>query len=57
MPHCIGLLTKKLSLAGVQRSLKPCGRLLFQMAGKGNAKDVLNIINELGGCGALERLL
>jgi trans-aconitate methyltransferase len=34
-------------LAGVQRSLKPGGRLLFQMAGKSNAKDVLNLINEL----------
>jgi trans-aconitate methyltransferase len=34
-------------LTGVQRSLKPRGRLLFQMAGKGNAKDILNIINEL----------
>ena len=34
-------------LNGVKRSLKPCGRLLFQMAGKGNAKDVLSIIYEL----------
>ena len=34
-------------LAGVQRSLKHGGRLLFQMAGKGNAKDILNIIDEL----------
>ena len=31
----------------MQRSLKPGGRLLFQMAGKGNAKDVLDIIKEL----------
>ena len=34
-------------LKGVQRALKPGGRLLFQMAGKGNAKDVLRIINTL----------
>jgi trans-aconitate methyltransferase len=34
-------------LKGVKRSLKPRGRLLFQMAGKGNAKDVLSIIYEL----------
>jgi len=34
-------------LSGVQGSLKPRGRLLFQMAGKGNAKDILNLINEL----------
>ena len=34
-------------LAGVKAALKPGGRLLFQMAGKGNAKDVLGIINEL----------
>jgi trans-aconitate 2-methyltransferase len=34
-------------LCGVQRSLKPCGRLLFQMAGKGNAKEILSIIDEL----------
>jgi len=34
-------------LNGVKRSLKPRGRLLFQMAGKGNAKDVLSTIYEL----------
>jgi trans-aconitate 2-methyltransferase len=34
-------------LLGVQRSLKPGGRLLFQMAGKGNAKEILSLINEL----------
>jgi trans-aconitate methyltransferase len=34
-------------LVGVKRSLKPCGRLLFQMAGKGNARDVLSIICEM----------
>ncbi len=41
------IVDQKAVLAGVQRSLKPCGRLLFQMAGKGNAKDVLGIIGEL----------
>jgi trans-aconitate methyltransferase len=41
------IVDQKAVLAGVQRCLKPGGRLLFQMAGKGNAKDVLNIINEL----------
>jgi trans-aconitate 2-methyltransferase len=34
-------------LAGVARSLKGGGRLLFQMAGKGNAQDILSIIDEL----------
>ncbi|MCW3996235.1 MAG: methyltransferase domain-containing protein [Candidatus Bathyarchaeota archaeon] len=34
-------------LSGIQKSLKSGGRLLFQMAGKGNAKDVLSIIDEL----------
>jgi trans-aconitate methyltransferase len=41
------IVDQKAVLRGVQRSLKPCGSLLFQMAGKGNAKDILNIINEL----------
>ena len=41
------IVDQKAVLAGVQRSLKPGGRLLFQMAGKGNAKDVLSIIYEL----------
>jgi trans-aconitate 2-methyltransferase len=41
------IVDQKAVLAGVQRSLKPNGRLLFQMAGKGNAKDILNLINEL----------
>ena len=35
------IVDQKAVLAGVQRSLKPGGRLLFQMAGKGNAKDIL----------------
>jgi len=34
-------------LKGVQRSLKSGGKLLFQMAGKGNAKDILSIIEQL----------
>jgi trans-aconitate 2-methyltransferase len=34
-------------LRGVQRSLKSGGKLLFQMAGKGNAKDILCIIEQL----------
>ena len=41
------IIDQKAVLEGVQRSLKPCGRLLFQMAGKGNAKDILKIIDEL----------
>ena len=41
------IVDQKAVLEGVQRSLKPGGRLLFQMAGKGNAKDILNIIQEL----------
>lgn len=34
-------------LAGVQRSLKLGGRLLFQMGGKGNANDILVVMDEL----------
>jgi trans-aconitate methyltransferase len=41
------IVDQKAVLEGVKRSLKPGGRLLFQMAGKGNAKDVLCIIKEL----------
>ncbi len=41
------IVDQKAVLECVQRSLKPGGRLLFQMAGKGNAKDILNIINEI----------
>ncbi len=41
------IVDQKAVLEGVQRSLKPGGRLLFQMAGKGNAKDILNIINQI----------
>ena len=41
------IVDQKTVLEGVRKSLKPGGRLLFQMAGKGNAKDVLGIIYEL----------
>ena len=41
------IVDQKAVLAGVRKALKPGGRLLFQMAGKGNAKDVLGIISEL----------
>ena len=41
------IVDQKAVLYGVQRSLKSGGRLLFQMAGKGNAKDVISIIKEL----------
>ena len=41
------IVDQKAVLKGVRRSLKKGGRLLFQMAGKGNAKDVLSIIEEL----------
>jgi trans-aconitate 2-methyltransferase len=34
-------------LQGAQRSLKTSGRLLFQMAGKGNAQDVIDVLDEL----------
>jgi trans-aconitate 2-methyltransferase len=34
-------------LQGVQRSLKSGGRLLFQMGGKGNAQEVLSVLDEL----------
>ncbi len=34
-------------LLGVYKSLKTSGTLLFQMGGKGNAQDILNILNEL----------
>lgn len=41
------IVDQKAVLAGVQKALKPGGKLLFQMAGKGNAKAVLDIIYEL----------
>jgi trans-aconitate 2-methyltransferase len=34
-------------LFGVRRSLKPGGRLLFQMGGKGNAQAILGLLDEL----------
>jgi len=34
-------------LHGVQRSIKSGGRLLFQMGGKGNAQDILSVLNEM----------
>jgi trans-aconitate 2-methyltransferase len=41
------ILDQKAVLKGVHRSLKPQGRVLFQMAGKGNAKAVLDLFDEL----------
>jgi trans-aconitate 2-methyltransferase len=41
------IVDQKTVLYGVQRSLKTGGRLLFQMAGKGNAQNVLGILDEL----------
>ncbi len=41
------IVNQKAVLQGVQRSLKKGGRLLFQMAGKGNAQAVLGIFDEL----------
>jgi len=34
-------------LQGVHRSLKPGGRLLFQMGGKGNAQEILAVLDDL----------
>ncbi len=41
------ILDQKTVLQGVQRSLKPAGRVLFQMAGKGNAQAVLKLLDEM----------
>lgn len=41
------IVDQKAVLQRVQRSLKSQGRVLFQMAGKGNAEAVLNLFNEL----------
>jgi trans-aconitate 2-methyltransferase len=41
------ILDQKAVLTSVYRSLKQGGRILFQMAGKGNAQAVLEIFNEL----------
>ena len=51
------IVDQKAVLAGVQRSLKPGGRLLFQMAGKGNAKDVSKHHKRACGYGTVEKLL
>jgi trans-aconitate methyltransferase len=37
-------------LRGVRRALKPGGRLLFQMGGRGNASRVLEVIEQLALC-------
>ena len=34
-------------LEGVKRSLKPKGRLLFQMGGEGNAQDILIVLDDM----------
>lgn len=41
------VLDQKSVLSGVKRSLKSGGRILFQMAGKGNAKAILEIFDKL----------
>jgi trans-aconitate 2-methyltransferase len=35
-------------LEGVRRALKPSGRLLFQMGGRGNAGEILEVLGQLG---------
>jgi trans-aconitate 2-methyltransferase len=37
-------------LHGVRRALKPGGRLLFQMGGRGNARQILGVIERLALC-------
>lgn len=34
-------------LKGIERSLKPSGKILLQMGGKGNAKDILDIVHKM----------
>ena len=41
------IVDQKAVLDGVQRSLKPKGRFVVQMAGKGNAQDIISILNDL----------
>ena len=41
------IVDQKSVLQGVQRSLKPKGRLVVQMAGKGNAQDIIAILSDL----------
>jgi trans-aconitate 2-methyltransferase len=41
------IVDQKPVLEGVKRSLKPIGRLVVQMAGKGNAQDIISILSDL----------
>jgi trans-aconitate 2-methyltransferase len=41
------ILDQKTVLQGVEKSLKGGGRVLFQMGGKGNAKEVLDVFDDL----------
>jgi trans-aconitate 2-methyltransferase len=41
------IVDQKKVIQGVQRSLKPQGRLVVQMAGKGNAQDIIGILNNM----------
>jgi trans-aconitate 2-methyltransferase len=41
------IIDQKAVLQGIQRSLKPKGRLVVQMAGKGNAQEIIAILTEL----------
>jgi trans-aconitate 2-methyltransferase len=41
------ILDQKTVLQGVQKSLRHGGRILFQMGGKGNAKEVLDVFDDL----------
>ncbi len=41
------IVDQKAVLQGIQKSLKPKGRLVVQMAGKGNAQDIINILDDL----------
>jgi len=34
-------------LKGIYRSLKPCGRVVVQMGGKGNASRVIDVVNDI----------
>lgn len=41
------IVDQKSVLEGVKRSLKPIGRFVVQMAGKGNAQDIISILSDL----------
>jgi trans-aconitate 2-methyltransferase len=41
------IVDQKLVLRGVTKSLKPQGKLLFQMGGKGNAKGIISILSSI----------